>query len=172
MRVVVNDTSCLVDLRKAGLLQAALLLPFHFQIPLPLIHAELLDFSVAEVTDLTARGLTVIDLPPEQVAHALTMKSAYASLSIYDCMNMALAMSQPDCILLTADQSLRRRAQTSGIEVHGALWVMDRLEAAGRTAYQELHDALKRLEADPFVYLPKDELAARIARLKLLLRRA
>ncbi|MDR3471235.1 MAG: type II toxin-antitoxin system VapC family toxin [Devosia sp.] len=170
MRVVVNDTSCLIDLRKAGLLQAALLLPFEFQIALPLIYSELFDFTPAEIEDLKARGLTVVDLPPEEVARALTYRSAYPTLSFNDCLSMALAASQPGCVLLTGDQSLRRKAEMIAIKVHGVLWVTDQLEVSGRTTYEELHDSLLRLQADPLVFLPKVELTERIAKLRKLLK--
>jgi hypothetical protein len=170
MRVVVNDTSCLVDLRKAGLLHAALLLPFEFQIALPIIHYELFDFTPAEIEDLKQRGLTVVDLPPQQVAQALTFRSAYPTLSAYDCFSLVLAEANPGSILLTGDQSLRKKAELMAIEVHGVLWLSDQIEAAGRTTYQHLHDALVRLEADPFVFLPRSELLPRIERLKDLLK--
>jgi len=170
MRVIVNDTSCLVDLRKAGLLHAALLLPFEFQIALPIIHYELFDFTPAEIEDLRQRGLTVVDLPPEQVAQALTFRSAYPTLSAYDCFSLVLAASQPDCILLTGDQSLRKKAELMAVEVHGVLWISDQIESAGRTTYQDLHDALLRLQGDPLVFLQKAELAARIERLRKLLK--
>jgi hypothetical protein len=75
MRIVINDTSCLIDLRKAGLLHAALLLPFQFQIALPLLHSELLDFSVVEIEALVARGLTVVDVPPNGVRRALQLRA-------------------------------------------------------------------------------------------------
>ena len=82
MQIIVNDTSCLIDLRKAGLRHAALLLPFAFQIALPLLRTALLEFTRAEIEDLIARGLAVIDLPPDSVGRAITFRSAYPALSI------------------------------------------------------------------------------------------
>jgi predicted nucleic acid-binding protein len=125
-----------IDLRKAGLLHAALLLPFAFQIALPLLRTALLDFTRAEIEDLIARGLAVIDLPPDSVGRAITFRSAYPALSINDCFSMALAESQPGCILLTADQNLKNKATSIGIEVHGVLWVSDQLESSGHTTYE------------------------------------
>ncbi|MCP3385935.1 type II toxin-antitoxin system VapC family toxin [Bradyrhizobium sp. CCGUVB4N] len=169
MRIVVNDTSCLVDLRKAGLLHATLLLPYSFQIALPLVHSELNDFTRAEIEDLTSRGLQVIDLAAEGVARALTFRSAYPALSFNDCLSMALAESQPGSILLTGDQSLRNRASTIGIEVHGVLWVSDQLETSGQITFADLHAGLSKLESDPLVFVPRVELANRLARLAKLL---
>jgi hypothetical protein len=169
MQIIVNDTSCLIDLRKAGLLRATLLLPFIFQIPLPLIHAEFLDFTQAEIEDLVTRGLKIIDVPSEGIGRALTYRSAYPGLSFNDCLSMALAASQSGSILLTGDQSLRNRASAMGIEVHGVLWVSDQLQTAGHITFADLHKGLLLLQADPVVFLPKDALVQRIARLHALL---
>lgn len=166
MRIIVNDTSCLIDLRKAGLLEATLLLPFTFQIALPLVHSELLDFSQAEFEDLKTRGLVVVDLPSERVQRALAFRSQYPGLSLNDCLSMSLAEGHDDAILLTGDQHLRMRAQQIGMEVHGVLWVSDQLEESGHVAYAALLDALLRLHADPVVFLPDAELHERIKRLR------
>ena len=152
------------------MLHATLLLPFVFQIALPLINSELLDFTKAEIEDLVARGLNVIDLPSDGVGRALTYRSAYPGLSFNDCLSMALAASQASTILLTGDQSLRNRANAMGIEVHGVLWVSDQLQTSGHVTFADLHDGLERLDADPLVFVPRDELALRIRRLRALLR--
>ena len=169
MRIIVNDTSCLIDLRKAGLLHAALLLPFQFQIALPLIATELLDFTPAEIADLQTRGLEVIDLGPDQVGRAFEFRGAYAALSIYDCFSMSLAESTDDAILLTGDRNLRTQATALGLEVHGVLWVSDRLEESQITAYADIHEGLLRLQSDPLVFLPTAEIEERIRRLRRLL---
>ena len=44
-RVVVNDASCLIDLRKGGLLAVLSNLPYRFVVPLPVRESEILDFS-------------------------------------------------------------------------------------------------------------------------------
>jgi len=166
MRIIVNDTSCLIDLRKAGLLHAALLLPFQFQIALPLIASELLDFTPAEIADLRGKGLEVIDLGPDLVGRAFEFRAAYAALSIYDCFSMSLAESLDDAILLTGDKNLRDQAGKLGLEVHGVLWISDRLEESEVAAYADIHEGLLRLQADPLVFLPVADLEERIRRLK------
>ena len=42
MRIIVSDSSCLIDLRKVGLLDAFLKLPYEFLIPNTLFEDELL----------------------------------------------------------------------------------------------------------------------------------
>ena len=69
-------------------------------------------------------------------------------------------------MLLTGDQQLRRRASALGVEVHGILWLCDHIERMGGLALDDLADALDRLLADPLVFLPVDEVKARIARMR------
>ena len=45
MRIIVSDTSCMIDLRKAALLESALTLPFSFVMPNTLFEDEWLDLS-------------------------------------------------------------------------------------------------------------------------------
>jgi predicted nucleic acid-binding protein len=169
MQIIINDTCCLIDLRKAGLLHASLLLPFVFQIADTLVDSEFLDFTKAEIEDLIARGLSVVELPSEGLGRALTYRSAYPNLSFNDCASMALAASQAGSILLTGDQNLRKRACDMGIEVHGVLWMCDQLQANDKVTYQSLLEGLVTLQNDPLVFVPADELELRIARLVLLM---
>jgi hypothetical protein len=77
--------------------------------------------------------------------------------------------SAEDAILLTGDRNLRLQATALGLEVHGVLWVSDRLEESQVATYADIHDGLLRLQADPLVFLPAAELDERIRRLRRLL---
>jgi hypothetical protein len=118
VEIIVNDSSCLIDLRKCGLLTTALLLPFRFIVALPLTTAELHDFGEADWDDLKARGLQVVDLTPEQVGRAFALKDQFPGLSAYDCFSLALAETTKNAMLLTGDQQLRTQASGLGVEVH------------------------------------------------------
>ena len=48
MRIIVSDSSCLIDLRKAALLAAFLQLPYEILIPNTLFEEELLKFTDEE----------------------------------------------------------------------------------------------------------------------------
>jgi len=48
MRIVVSDSSCLIDLRKVSLLDALLRLPCEFLIPNTLFEDELLKFTATQ----------------------------------------------------------------------------------------------------------------------------
>ncbi len=166
IQVIVSDTSCLIDLRKGGLLTTALALPFQFAVALPLIMAELHDFADSDWTDLQTRGLQVIDLDAAQVQKAFALKARFPGLSSYDCFSLVLTQSTADATLLTGDQQLRRRATALGVDVHGILWLCDHIARTGGLAPNDLADALDRLLADPLVFLPIEEVKARIVRLR------
>lgn len=166
MRIIISDTSCLIDLRKAALLAAFLRLPFEVLIPDTLFEDELLSFTAEEKKSLVKSGLKVIDLPGPQVARARDVVRAQPRLSVHDGFAFALAETHTGCILLTGDSALRVLAERSRIEVHGVLWVCDQIVEQGLSTAERLHAALSKLAADPTVRLPKRELAAYIRRYK------
>jgi predicted nucleic acid-binding protein len=166
MRIIVSDTSCLIDLRKADLLSATMALPFTVQVALPVAHDELSDFGPDDWQRLTDLGLQIVDLDGERVALALELMRTYRRLSSYDALSLALAEQQrdEDCILLTSDRDLRRAGEALAIEVHGVLWVIDRIAEEQLLSARELHAALIRLRDDPLVFLPQQELEIRLQR--------
>jgi hypothetical protein len=105
MRIIVSDSSCLIDLRKASLLEAFLGLPYEIVIPDTLFEEELLKFSAAEKSLLLDSGMKVVGLPGEGVLRAQEVASQFSALSIHDCFTLALAKRNPGCILLTGGQS-------------------------------------------------------------------
>jgi predicted nucleic acid-binding protein len=164
MRIIISDTSCLIDLRKAALLAGFLCLPFEILIPNTLFEDELLSFTSKEKKALLEAGLKVVDLPGAQVSRARDVIRVRPRLSIHDGFAFALAETHDGCILLTGDSELRSLAETSRIEVHGVLWVCDQLFEGKLSSAAQLHAALSQLAADPAVRLPKRELAGYIRR--------
>ena len=126
MRIIVSDSSCLIDLRKASLLDVFLRLPHEILVPNTLFEDELLRFSEAQQDSLVRGGLQVIDLPGESVLRAQAVVRAHARLSIHDGFAFALAESRPGSILLTGDGSLREVAERHEVEVHGRHAMGDR----------------------------------------------
>ena len=57
MRIIVSDSSCLIDLRKASLLGHFFKLPYKILIPNTLFEDELLKFTGAQRRILTDGGL-------------------------------------------------------------------------------------------------------------------
>lgn len=164
MRIVVSDSSCLIDLRKVSLLDALLRLPYEILIPNTLFDDELLEFSDAEKRALIRGGLNVVDLPGERVLRAQKLIQATPQLSVNDGFAFVLAESHDGCILLTGDAHLRKLAVKHKIEVHGILWVIDEIHGNRLKSGRTLHAALRVLANDPAVRLPKPELSAFLKR--------
>jgi hypothetical protein len=70
MSTVVGDTSCMIDLRKAGLLEAILRLPHRFIMPDTLFDDEWLCLAASEKAALRSQGLEVMELPGALVRQA------------------------------------------------------------------------------------------------------
>ena len=164
IQVVVNDASCLIDLRKGGLLAVLGDLPYRFVIPLPVRESEMLDFSETHWRTLDTAGLVTHDLTPIEVGKALALSARHPALSANDCFCHVAAEVHAG-ILLTGDRQLRRVATANGLRVHGVLWIIDELEAAGACSASVLTRALRSWRADNTVFLPRREVDARLVRL-------
>jgi hypothetical protein len=167
--VIVNDASCLIDLRKGQLLHAMLSLPYRFVVPFPVRASELLDFTAQEWRLLDDGGVVTFDLPPDAVGEALQIKAGRARLSANDCFCLVTTLRHEESILLTGDQHLRRAADELGVEVHGVLWLHDRLREAGNSPPDLLVTALETWRDDPAVFLPGDEIETRLRILRRLM---
>jgi uncharacterized protein YacL len=169
MRIIVSDTSCMIDFRKADLLQAALDLPHTFVMPNALFEDEWLCLTDTEKQSLRGRGLEVRELPGPLVQRAARYFNQHRRLKLNDCFALTLAEEIGDCVLLTGDGPLRRMAEGNGIEVRGVLWITDELEVHGILPPARLHEALRLFHEDALVFLPADEILRRMRRLAKLL---
>jgi predicted nucleic acid-binding protein len=169
MRIIVSDSSCLIDLKKASLLGVFLSLPYEILIPNTLFEDELLSFTAADKKMLLQGGLQVVDLPGQQVLRAREVITSRPRLSVHDGFAYALAESRTGSILLTGDGQLRALATSNKIEVHGVLWVVDEIHRGRLTTVKAIHAALSVFADDPTVRLPKRELATALERFEALL---
>jgi predicted nucleic acid-binding protein len=163
MRIIVSDSCCLIDLRKASLLAAFLRLPYEILIPNTLFEEELLRFTEEEKA-LLAGALKVMDLPGESVLRAQQVARDLPHLSIHDGFAFALAQDHAGCILLTGDGDLRDLAAKHDITVHGVLWVIDEIHTNSLAEVAEILTALRLFEAEVTVRLPPRALAAYLKR--------
>jgi predicted nucleic acid-binding protein len=152
--VVVNDASCLIDLRKARLLHVLTRLPHHLVVPFPIRHSELLDFTAQEWRVLDDGGMETFDLPAELVGRALAVRARHPRLSANDAFALATAEARDQSVLLTGDALLRRVAADRGARVHGVLWVITELHVVRVCDVEQLREALSIWSADRSVFLP------------------
>ena len=165
MRIVVSDTSCMIDLRKASLLKDFLRLPYSFVMPDILFEDEWLCISDGEKIALRQCGLEVRELPGASVTRAQRYFNEHNPLQLNDCFALALAEDIEDSILLTGDGPLRNISRGKGIEVRGVLWITDELEKHDIVPLPRLYDALQLFHDDGLVFLPRNEIMPRLRRL-------
>jgi len=141
-------------------------LPHTFVIPDTLFEAELRSLAEPEKLALRKSGLGIRQLDKPMIERGMRYSNRLRGLHLNDCLALVLAEETKGCLLLTGDRRLRRIAEGKGIEVHGALWALDEMLAHGVASPEKIRDALRMFLEDKTVFLPEDELLARIGRLK------
>jgi hypothetical protein len=135
--ILVSDTSVLIDLERADLLDEMFLLPFQFAVPDLLYGREL----AGELGDrLVQLGLRIEELTPIELRHATTVNRQHTRLSVPDTFAFVIAASR-GWGLLTGDGTLRELAVTEQIDMHGVLWLFDRKRCYGPTFKREMKAA-------------------------------
>lgn len=165
MRVLVSDTSVLIDLERGDLLDAAFELSVELAVPDILYRRELEGFGGEA---LLARGLRVEELDEKGVGRAQGFRRARTGLSVPDSFALALALGQ-GWTLLTGDGLLRELAGLEGVECHGVLWLIDLMNHEEVVGIQALRDGLGRIADHPRCRLPGREVRARLDRYARLL---
>lgn len=165
VRIIVCDTSCVIDLRKGQLLDIVLDLPCTIAIPRPLFDDELLGLADEEKKRLLEGGLRLLDMDEAGVKAARACRRNFKRLSLYDCFALVAAEGKwKNPILLTGDRNLKKVASDRGIEVHGVLWATDQLYEHKLCSVRTLKNALRRFLEDPLVLVPDDLIHTRLRR--------
>ena len=164
MKVMVADTSVLIDLERGGLLEKCFNLPYRFTVPDLLYRNELASRRAGPGFGeyLVALGLRVEELDGDEVSSAMIYRRKLPTLSLPDSFALALAAIRK-WILLTGDGVLRAFATTLSVVCHGVLWILDQLFDAGASSPEDLVSGLRAIRDHPRCRLPQNEVAARIA---------
>lgn len=168
MRIIISDTSCLIDLKKASLIGAFLQIPYEIVIPDVLFEEELLSFTQDDKT-LLREGLKILSLSGKKIIRVQSVARSNPKLTINDCFAFVLAESIQNSILLTGDCGLRTLATISKIEVHGVLWALDEMYNSGIIAPDVIYKALLEFDADRKVRLPSKEVKRSLEKYRFLL---
>lgn len=156
--IFISDTNIWIDFRNAGLLEQMFQLPFTLCCTDFVMH-ELADFPHQELLD---RGLSVESFDESGVIRLFELKVEHNNSSLADvsCYLLAQETGRP---LLTGDGKLRRQAQRDGLEVHGALWLLDLM--VDHLVIDKLHavDALTHM-LEHGARLPAAECESRLSR--------
>ena len=157
-RVVVSDSSVLIDLERGALFPAAFALPLEFCVPDLLYRLELQPFGGVR---LLSMGLNVLTLDGVGVTQATRYRRAIPALSLSDAFALALAQ-RTGSTLLTGDARLRRLAADESVSCHGVLWIFDLMFREGTATPQQLYDGLVNVRDHPRCRLPKAEVNKRL----------
>jgi hypothetical protein len=163
MKILVSDTSVLIDLERGDFLDSCFKLPFEFSVPDLLYTRELEEFGGPE---LLKRGLRVEELSPDEVTIAQAVRASHSKLSLPDAFAYSLA-SKRGWILLTGDGELRALAQSQQIQFFGVLWVLDQLFDGKIINPEVIGKGLEAIAAHPRCRLPKAEIQLRLERYKV-----
>ena len=160
MRILVSDTSVLIDLERGAFLDSCFNLPFEFAVPDLLYARELAAFGGPT---LIARGLHVEGLTGDEVTIAQKVRSAHPKLSLPDAFAYSLA-SVRGWTLLTGDGELRALAQVQKVPFFGVLWLLDQLFEGQVIEAAVIIAGLEAIATHPRCRLPKAEIQARLER--------
>ena len=165
MKILISDTSALVDLERASLLDLAFRMPFEFVVPDLLYVRELKGHGGDRLIEL---GMRIVELDGDGVTQALSYWRRRPALSLPDCFALTLAV-RGRWTLLTGDAELRRLANAEHVECHGVLWLMDEMLQAAVASARALYDGLEAISTHPRCRLPKAEVRTRLAHYTALL---
>ena len=118
MKILVSDTSVLIDLERGQLLESIFRLPFSFVVPDLLFERELKNYNRSA---LIKYGIHVQELDSGDLALALHYYQKYRMfLSLPDVFAFVLAKTN-SWILLTGDSALRELANEEKVNCHGVI---------------------------------------------------
>jgi hypothetical protein len=166
MRILVSDTSVLIDLERGQLLEATFGLAWEFAVPDLLYKRELRSHNGPELLRL---GLRVESLDGDGVQTALGYQARVPALSLADSFALALAKIN-SWTLLAGDGDLRKLAAVEAVDYHGVLWVFDQLLAQQVTVAEMLHQSLTTIADHPRCRLPTRDVHERLEQYARLMR--
>jgi hypothetical protein len=166
MRILVSDTSVLIDLERGQLLEATFALDCEIAVPDLLFKREL---RFQKGPELVRLGLRVESLDGDGVQRALSYQARIPALSLPDSFALALAKIN-SWTLLAGDGELRKLAVIEAVDYHGVLWVFDQLLAHRAGAAEMLHRSLTTIANHPRCRLPTRDIRERLQQYTCLMR--
>lgn len=163
-KVLISDTSVLIDLERCGCGEAVFCLPcFRFAVPDLLYERELAAHAGPRFLTL---GLQVVPLEPDELLCAVEYQERVKVISLPDAAALVLARTR-GLTLLTGDGPLRALADAENVPFHGVLWALDLLEHHNIVSAAALFEGLCALKAHPRCRLPSGPVDERLDRWRL-----
>jgi predicted nucleic acid-binding protein len=126
-RLAVKDANVLIDLWGIGLLELIFELNIEVHTTDLVVNEIEQEEQSRAIQNLINEGkLLVHTFTPKELAELVVFQMSHSSLSLEDCSVWSIA-GRLQAILLTGDGALRKKAAEAGLEVHGSLWLLDKL---------------------------------------------
>lgn len=161
IQIIVCDSSCMIPLQNESLLSATAAHGYECILSNLMFDGELGGDGV-DKEKFRQLGFKFVDLGQDIIRHADELAGSHVHLSNRDLTILLLAQSLPNAILLTGDMHLREAAQQIDIEVHGVLWITDKIFDAELVPPDRLISTLRTWLRNRSPYLPEDEIRSRI----------
>ena len=143
--LLISDANIIIDIIAGELVEPIFRLDYVFATSDVLFDKEL----KPQHPEIVQAGLQVLELQAEAVEYASTQFQADKAdrLSFMDCIALALAR-QEECVLLTGDARLRKRAEDQCIDVKGTIWLVQQLFDNNLIDADHAEDAYKKMRND------------------------
>lgn len=162
-KIVVSDTNIFIDLISVDLLDGFFSLPWEIHTTDMVIDELIRSEQHEAIEQFRQNGsLNIKSFDGEELLQIVKMKTERqtSNASIQDCSVWKLAKDL-ECALLTGDNKLRRVVQNDNIEVHGILYLFDKMLEHEIMDNETAIDKLKSLYSINS-RLPKEEIDKRI----------
>ena len=161
MKLLISDANILIDMEVGEILGEMFRLEYDFAVPDVIFDQEL--NNKAKYIDL---GLNKLELTAQSIAEVVRIKNDItgSSVSTNDVFALSLA-KQEGCKLLTGDMALRRLSESEGVQVHGTIWVVEKMLQSGMIAIEQAETAYELMREDGS-RLPWDDVEEQIKRHK------
>ena len=140
--VCVADTSVLIDVQYGELVEAVMRLQYTWYAP-DLVLGEI---EEADKARWLALGLEERTLSGKQIEELFDLAEHYRGASVEDLAALVLAKAE-GMVLVAGDGHLRKAAPVEGVEVHGTLWLLDRLRGRNVITKRQAREALEAIRA-------------------------
>ncbi len=120
--ILISDACVLIDIVRGELKSPMFSLPYQFVVPDILFSEEL----EGQHSDLLKIGLRKRTINGALIEKAYQARQHFPRLSTNDLLALILAQHE-NCPLLTGDRALRSTAEKWKIEVHGTIWLVEKM---------------------------------------------
>ena len=147
-RIAISDTNIFIDLIEIELLDEFFGLPWEIHTTDMIVH-ELKNAKQHEkIAAYCGKSLHVKSFEVEEMIRLIDFHATQherTNVTLQDCSVWFYAM-ESSCTLLTGDAKLRNAARKSGVDVHGVIYVIDKLVEENILSCRDAIDKLKQLK--------------------------